>query len=204
MPKRTAILEIAAKLFAERGYEGTSVRDIASAAGINLAMVNYYFGSKEKLLEKIVEHKTEYLRNIFTDLINNKELPSIEKIDTVVATMVNRRLDHPSFHHLLYRELTLNDRTELQQRILDILLQNANIIKEIIRQGIRKGEFEPVDVELTVFTVLGSISQLIASPDMCRKMLNKPETFDPYTDKAFRKRVIKHITGLMHCLLIKK
>ncbi|HNO01068.1 MAG TPA: TetR family transcriptional regulator, partial [Chitinophagaceae bacterium] len=40
----------AEKLFAEKGYNGTSVRDIAEKAGINLAMVSYYFGSKEKLL----------------------------------------------------------------------------------------------------------------------------------------------------------
>ncbi|HNP53387.1 MAG TPA: TetR family transcriptional regulator [Ferruginibacter sp.] len=47
--KRQHIIENAEILFADKGFEGTSVRDIAKQAGVNLAMISYYFGSKEKL-----------------------------------------------------------------------------------------------------------------------------------------------------------
>ncbi|WP_431212540.1 TetR family transcriptional regulator [Puia sp. P3] len=53
--KREHILTSAEKLFAEKGFDGTSVRDIAQLAGVNLAMISYYFGSKEKLLEALIE-----------------------------------------------------------------------------------------------------------------------------------------------------
>jgi AcrR family transcriptional regulator len=46
---RDRLLAAAEELFSERGFEGTSVRDLAAAAGCNIASVNYYFGSKEKL-----------------------------------------------------------------------------------------------------------------------------------------------------------
>jgi AcrR family transcriptional regulator len=49
--KQIQIIDIAERLFAERGFDGTSVRDIADEAGINVAMISYYFGSKEKLME---------------------------------------------------------------------------------------------------------------------------------------------------------
>ncbi|MEO6348401.1 MAG: TetR family transcriptional regulator, partial [Aquaticitalea sp.] len=51
--KQIQILEVAEKLFAEHGFDGTSVRQIAHEADINIAMISYYFGSKEKLLEAL-------------------------------------------------------------------------------------------------------------------------------------------------------
>ena len=48
--KQIAILEVAEELIARKGFDGTSVRDISSKAGINVAMISYYFGAKEKML----------------------------------------------------------------------------------------------------------------------------------------------------------
>jgi len=45
---RERLLDVAEGLFAERGFEGTSIRELASAADSNIASVNYYFGGKEK------------------------------------------------------------------------------------------------------------------------------------------------------------
>ena len=47
------LLDAAEGLFCERGFKGTSIRDIAASAGCNIASVNYYFGSKEKLYEQV-------------------------------------------------------------------------------------------------------------------------------------------------------
>ena len=47
------LLDAAERLFCERGFKGTSIRDIAASAGCNIASVNYYFGSKEKLYEEV-------------------------------------------------------------------------------------------------------------------------------------------------------
>ena len=51
------ILDVAERLFADRGFAATSLRDITSEAGVNLAAVNYHFGSKEELLAAIVERR---------------------------------------------------------------------------------------------------------------------------------------------------
>jgi AcrR family transcriptional regulator len=47
------LLDVAERLFCEHGFKGTSIRDIASSAGCNIASVNYYFGGKEKLYEEV-------------------------------------------------------------------------------------------------------------------------------------------------------
>ena len=69
--KREHILIAAEQLFGERGFDGTSVRDIAQSAGVNLAMISYYFGSKEKLLEALIVFRSEYAYGILEEL--NKE-----------------------------------------------------------------------------------------------------------------------------------
>ncbi len=64
---RTKILRTAARLFAKKGFSGTSVRDIVSAAGENVSAVNYHFGSKQKLYQATLE----YLVNSFRKRISN-------------------------------------------------------------------------------------------------------------------------------------
>ena len=56
---RERILDAAERLFAERGFMSISLRDITTAAGVNLAAVNYHFGSKEALLEAVLERRIQ-------------------------------------------------------------------------------------------------------------------------------------------------
>src|SRR5574337_550190 len=58
---RDRILGAAEKLFAERGFDGASLRQLTSAAGVNLAAVNYHFGSKEKLVEEVFRRRLDAL-----------------------------------------------------------------------------------------------------------------------------------------------
>ncbi len=59
---KARILDCAERLFAEHGYHGTSIRDIAAAAEAQLALVGYHFGSKEQLLDAVVARRAEVLR----------------------------------------------------------------------------------------------------------------------------------------------
>ena len=55
------ILMCAERLFATKGYEAASIRDITTEAGVNLAPIHYHFGSKEKLLEELLKKKLDWL-----------------------------------------------------------------------------------------------------------------------------------------------
>ena len=59
---RTKILRVAAHLFAQKGFSGTSVRDIVSAAGENVSAINYHFGSKQKLYQATLEYLLDSFR----------------------------------------------------------------------------------------------------------------------------------------------
>ena len=72
--KQLQILTTAEDLFSTKGFDGTSVRDISEAAGVNVAMISYYFGSKEKLMEALFELRIGPLGLQLEHLINNQLL----------------------------------------------------------------------------------------------------------------------------------
>jgi AcrR family transcriptional regulator len=70
--KQIQIMEAAEELFAEKGFAGTSVRDIAEEAGVNLAMISYYFGSKERLMESLFKYRGESIKLQLETILENK------------------------------------------------------------------------------------------------------------------------------------
>lgn len=93
------LLDAAEKLFCERGFKGTSIRDIAASAGCNIASVNYYFGGKEKLYEEVWRRHLIPMRDARISSINKVmsktgDRPNLEDLlrsfaDTFVGSMVD-------------------------------------------------------------------------------------------------------------------
>ena len=93
------LLDVAEELFCERGFKGTSIRDIAASAGCNIASVNYYFGSKEKLYEEVWRRHLIPMRDARIASINKvmsqtEARPNLEDLlrsfaDTFVGSMVD-------------------------------------------------------------------------------------------------------------------
>ena len=202
MDKREHIIEAAIALFSEKGYEGTSIRDLAAHADVNIAMVNYYFGTKEKLFQSIVQSRAYFIKEKLDEIVANKQLSHIEKMDAVIENYVNRLLTHYKFHTIIHRELMLQQRTSLYEEILTIFINNKETIKAIIESGITKKVFRKVDAELTIATIIGTINQVLLSNRMCKTFVTSGEHFDPHTDVKFRKRLITHLKQVVHSHLL--
>jgi AcrR family transcriptional regulator len=200
--KRHQIIDTALGLFAEKGFEGTSIRDIAEKASVNVAMVNYYFGTKEKLFEQIVEYKSSATRGLLDEILKNETITPIQKIEAVIDSYIEKLFTHRMFHRLIQQELILNQREALQNSIVNNFIPNANIVKNIIEAGIKKGEFKKVDIELTIATLNGTINQVLLSRKFCNRLMNKNDDYIPYEDTKFKKRVSTHLKQLMHAHLL--
>src|ERR1700743_3077683 len=116
--KREHILVIAEQLFSEAGFDGTSVRDIAQKAGVNLAMISYYFGSKEKLLEALIVFRTDYAYGILEELNLDQSLSPWDKIDRLVEFYVDRILNNLRFHNIMYQESTAVRSDDIKEKII--------------------------------------------------------------------------------------
>lgn len=203
MDKKTHIMEVAIELFAEKGFEGTSIRDLATKADVNVAMINYYFGSKEKLFECMVKQKAAYTKDILEEIVNNEHLSEIEKIDRIIDSYVSRLFSNRKFHRVIHQELMLNEREVLQDTIVNLLFPNSLLLRNVIDAGVKKGAFKKVDSLLVVATIVGTINQILLSKKYCNKCLNKEDQYVPYDDAKFKKRVSDHLKDLMHAYLLK-
>jgi AcrR family transcriptional regulator len=203
MDKKTHIMEAAIELFAEKGFEGTSIRDLATKADVNVAMINYYFGSKEKLFESMVKQKAAYTKDILEEIVNNEHLSEIEKIDRIIDSYVSRLFSNRKFHRVIHQEIMLNEREALQNAIVNLLFPNSLLLRNLIDAGVKKGVFKKVDSLLVVATIIGTINQILLSKKYCNKCLNKEDEYVPYDDAKFKKRVSDHLKDLMHAYLLK-
>src|SRR5688572_32848871 len=170
--KREHILDVAENLFGEFGYEGTSTRLLAKEAGVNVAMISYYFGSKEKLFEALVERRTRHTREKLTSLVKEETDPWL-KLSKVIDLYVERILSNPHFHRIICREISLQQRSEMTENINNILAGNAKELIRIVKQGIKDRAFREVDPEMTVATLFGTISQTTMSTTLSYLMLNE-------------------------------
>ncbi|MFP5079303.1 TetR/AcrR family transcriptional regulator [Pedobacter sp. JCM 36344] len=161
--KRANIIEAAEKLFSELGYEGASTRQIAKEAGANMAMINYYFGSKEGVFMEIMGQRVQDFKHQL-HTIKATEVSAMEKLLLVVERYASRILCNHTFHKMMHRELSLPQRPEMFTTIKNAMLENMLVIEEIINDGIEQGSFRKVDVRMLIATVMGTISNVAISP----------------------------------------
>lgn len=202
MDKREHIIYSALELFAEKGYDNTSVREISTKAGVNVAMVNYYFGSKEKLFESMIEYKSHFTRTRLKQLSEDESLGEMEKIRFLIHDYVTRILENPHYHRVLHQQMLLNARPELNTMIQNMFRDNTNHIRKIFDDGIRKGIFREVDVELTIISLFGTITQFLQRSYLF--MENAEELHHSQYPEPLRLRLEEHLQQIMEAHLLKK
>ncbi len=86
-PPKERIIKTAARLFAKQGYAGTGLRELAAEAEVNLAMINYFFGTKKRLLKEILAHFfSGYLAIAEKELIGSATLS--EKLQRFISSAI--------------------------------------------------------------------------------------------------------------------
>ncbi len=192
--KRDDILDVAEKLFAEQGFEAISVREISKAADINIAMISYYFGSKEKLYEEVVNRK---LISFDTYRSKIEALPTYkEKLFVMADVFVDKFFERRQFQNIIFREMAMNQRTKMADKIATQLHQNFSFISDIIQKGIKHKEFKKVDVELTVMSIIGIVRMYITSGTVACKILQLDSETDAFDQKQ-KNRLRKHLRELL-------
>ena len=196
--KREHILAIAEKLFGDHGFDGTSVRDIAQHANVNLAMISYYFGSKEKMLEALLEQRANY--TILEALNKDESLTPWDKIDRVVDFYVDKIMSNLCIHNIMQQ--ANNSRSdEIKDLITKIKLKNFEQIKKILHDGQKKKVFRKVDIELTVGTVMGTISQTTLAQYFYKTLFNIDNNDDEAYIKKMTPKLKAHLKQLLHAHL---
>lgn len=122
------IIRAADKLFTQKGYAATRTREIAEEAGANLALLNYYFGSKEKLFKKVVQEKLKMLLGAMGPILSDESITLGDKIRSIIESYTQLLLENEELPIFILNELTVN--RELFANITQHTRQNAQPVIE--------------------------------------------------------------------------
>lgn len=190
---RDALVRAGTQLFAERGYDGVPVSAIARQAGVNKAMINYYFGGKRKLYLAIV-------RATFAEIVANVERladssrPAPEVLRQLVADIGESAAKrHPHFCTMMLREVVAGG-GHLDPELIDEPARMLGAVQRIVARGVREGDFRPVDPLLTHLSLVGSLVFFFATTRFRARVLAKRRpAIDPPDATAY----VKHIQDLV-------
>lgn len=155
MPSNDDILDIATQAFAEKGFEGARVDEIAKAANVNKATLYYRIGDKDALFGAV-------LMRIFSAKIERLEqmISTVEDVEDRVRAFAELLVDgdHPQqFSAIMLREIADGGRN-LPDAVLPLMRRFVGALEQTLAQGVEQGRFHPVNPFLVHMALVGTCS----------------------------------------------
>jgi AcrR family transcriptional regulator len=200
--KQVQLMDSAELLFSRKGFDGTSVRDIAEAAGINTAMISYYFGSKEKLMEEIFERKSLNIKEKVAYLLKDDSLDPLEKMYSLVDMYIEGILQRKTFHRILLCEQIINQNPSIIQMVDKMKAKNSEYINDLIRLGQKKGMFKKnIDIPMMTNTLIGTVSHTLLNMDFYKHYHHLESMNDQEFERVVKKKLSVHIKNIYKAIL---
>lgn len=198
--KQLEILQVAEQLFAEEGFDGTSIRDIAKKANVNIAMISYYFGSKEKMLEALVIYRISDMR-LQLESLYNENISPIAKIDRLIELYISRINKNRCMYQIIHFEFSTKKRELNFEKFTEMKIENLKALERIIQEGQDLGLFQKnINVALISPTVMGTYFHFHMNKPFYTKILNL-KTEDDYNN-YIATTLTHHIQKTIKALLV--
>ena len=178
---RERIVEAAGEIFAEKGFDTTTVRDICQRAEANIAAVNYYFGDKQRLyVEAVVRaHRWRMERARLPEW--TADTPPQQKLADFVATFIRRIRTGPenTWHTRLIMREMMNPREACVELVQSSIRPQFEILQGILREMLPAGTTEE-KLHLTAFSIVGQCLFYHFADPVVRNLLKGEEyaTYD--------------------------
>lgn len=200
--KKTHILEAAEGIIAAKGYEAATVRDIADAAGVNLAMISYYFGSKEGLMEELFHERMENMKLRLELLIKDKQLSPFEKVETLLEEYVKKVVDKQSFYKIMLCEQVMKKNEVIVRLIRELKLSYAALFTELIKEGQKKKVFKKnIDVIMALTIMTGAVTQMVVNKEYYTDFNNLHNLDEAALNKLLTEKLNHHLKGIFKTIL---
>lgn len=172
------ILQSASKVFTEKGFSGTRTRDIAEEAGINLALLNYYFRSKEKLFEQVMKIKVLQMFGSILPIIINEKTTLEEKIDHLSQKYLDTLSQNPNLPIFVMSEIQKNPNFIPFNLPSNILFNNISLFKQIKE---KKPELNPLHFMISFLGM--TVFPFVAKPVTQKLSLLKDQDFKNFIEE---------------------
>jgi AcrR family transcriptional regulator len=155
---RTAILDAGERLFAERGYAATTIKHIGTEAGVNSALLYYYFADKERLYREVLHRLLDTLMSEGERVFASAPSPE-EAIRGLVRVQGDLMASRPHVPRLIARELVDHNAAHVTGQFAQLAAGVFKQLCEMIREGQRDGRFDPSHDPQ--FAAISTIAQVV-------------------------------------------
>ncbi len=168
------IFETSMKLFAEKGYDATSIEEITATVGVAKGTLYYHFSSKEEIFNFLVEEGVKLLKNsiaIKTEKLEN----SIDKIKAIVLIELKVLVKYENFMTIILSQIWgTGERSNIcKKHVFEYIAQ----IQEIVEEGIKKGEIIEADPNVLASGIFGFACSSLIYKLRTSKNIEVPELF---------------------------
>lgn len=199
--KREVILDAAEHLFAESGFDKTTTRAIANKAGVNIAMLSYYFGSKEQLLYAVLERFSDGLAKVFSHIEESYATPE-ERLRNWIIAYVDYIFNHPNHARIVYRQVSVSSKREDIVKLVSEFNKIRNIVLKALNDGMESGKFNKVDAQLAITSITAPVNAIVIESNVMKHRLsiNAPE--GKLYPEEFKQRVKQHMIQMFESLVL--
>jgi AcrR family transcriptional regulator len=158
------IKNAARTVFLQKGFAATRTRDIAEEAGINLALLNYYFRSKQKLFQLIMMESMQGLLKTIRLVFNDDTTTLDQKIEMLVSSYIELLTTQPDIPLFLLSELRSNPDMLVSKLDMKDVLMKSVFMKQL-QQEIKAGKIAPIHPLQFMMNLMGmTILPFVANP----------------------------------------
>lgn len=154
--KETLIINAAANLFYERGFEGTTLDDIAAALGVTKPFIYRYFRSKHSILERLFDKAYEDLYETVTRFHTSGETDAVRRFEHFISAYVRQNLTRRAFTSIVLAE----EKSFSAEKIADMRRKHRSfdeLLTSLIADGVRAGAFNVDDAAITSLAISGMV-----------------------------------------------
>lgn len=198
--KQLHIMDAALRLFADQGFTKTSVRAIADEAGVNLAMISYYFGSKQELLEAIFDQHLSEKTSRIDEIISDDKLGPFQMIERFVDFFVISFYKSRQFNKIMIRETSkeVDKDSVIFAKVVKSRMDNRKTIESVIKKGQATGLFrKDVEVVMLACIMVGAINQVISNMPYYSLVYNIPDD----NEELYQQKVVKKLSKELKTML---
>ena len=191
------ILDAAKEVFMKYGLYGARMQDIADTAGINKALLHYYFRNKEKLFDKIFENA---LSRFFSQsqVFENSSLPIKERMFQYVSNIIDFYAEYPQMSMFIIKEISNNPDIFKQKVMAAKKNKNFKLI-DTLEEGIKSGEIAKIDTTMFMINLQSLCSfPFLASPMFKHSLKSYGKDWNTdFSPEKLKKRVYAFIESTL-------
>ena len=171
------IFETSMKLFAEKGYDATSIEDITATVGVAKGTLYYHFSSKEEIFNFLIEEGIKLLQNS-VDIKTSKHNNYIDKIKAIVLIQIKIVAKYENIITILLSQFW--GTKERNKKCQELVYQYIGKIEKIVQEGIEKGEIKKGDTRAIASEIYGLICSTLVYQKRENKDMNIMQLYREY------------------------